>query len=243
MLNNSSPGPAAIARMIDHALLHPTLSDAGIVEGCGLARRLGLFSVCVKPCAVPLATAELRGSTTAVGTVIGFPHGGTSPEIKRQEAAWSLAAGAVELDMVVNIGKVFSEDWDFVSRDIAGVVKEGHAAGAIVKVIFETDLVTRDDWKRRLCAICTDAGADFVKTSTGFGFVRQAGGGYDYHGATESDVRLMREASGAEVGVKASGGVRDYQQACRFIELGATRLGTSASETILAGAGRDERSY
>ncbi len=242
-MTHRTPTPAEIARLIDHALLHPTLSDAELVAGCELAARLDLMSVCVKPCAIPLAVRALAGSRTATGTVIGFPHGHGSTAIKTAEANWSLDAGAVELDMVINIGKVFSSDWDFVAEDIRAVVETGHARRAIVKVIFETDLVTDESWKRRLCEICTAAGADFVKTSTGFGFVKQKAGGYDYRGATVDDVRLMRAASGPAVGVKASGGVRDWNQAVEFVRLGATRLGTSASEAILRAGAADENSY
>lgn len=239
----SPPTPAEVARLIDHALLHPVMSDAEIVAGCALAARLDLKSVCVKPYAIPLAATTLARARTATGTVIGFPHGGAPTAIKAAEAKWSLDAGAVELDMVVNIGKVFSGDWDFVRADIRAVVETGHAQGAIVKVIFETDLVTDSGWKRRLCEICTDVGADFVKTSTGFGFVKQKAGGFDYRGATLDDVRLMREASGPAVGVKASGGVRDWRQAVEFMQAGATRLGTSASEAILKAGAADESGY
>lgn len=233
----------SIARMIDHALLHPTMTDAELRAGCQLARRLELMSVCVKPCAVALAVSELSGSETVVGTVIGFPHGNVPTAIKVAEAGLALSEGAVEIDMVVNIGKVLGGDWDFVREDILAVVRTGHAGGALVKVIFETDYVTAVADKRRLCGISTECGADFVKTSTGFGFCKRAGGGYDYTGATFADVQLMREASGPRVGVKASGGVRDFAQASQFIRLGATRLGTSASETILAGSGADLSSY
>jgi deoxyribose-phosphate aldolase len=242
-MSNRNPTPAAIARLIDHALLHPTLSDAELVAGCELAARLDLMSVCVKPYGIPLAVKTLAGTRTATGTVIGFPHGHVPTAIKVAEANWSLDAGAVELDMVVNIGKVFSGDWQYVAADIRAVVDTGHARRAIVKVILETDLVTDQGWKRRLCEICTDAGADFVKTSTGFGFVRQKTGGYDYRGATVDDVRLMRAASGPAVGVKASGGVRDWSQAVEFVRLGATRLGTSASEAILKAGAADESGY
>lgn len=237
------PMPEPVARLIDHALLHPTQTDAEIVAGCQLARRLNLKSVCVKPYAIPLAVRELAGSQTVTGTVIGFPHGSAPTAIKVAEARWATEQGAVELDMVVNIGKVIGQDWDYVREDIRAVVAEGHRAGAIVKVIFETDYVTAENDKRRLCEICSQVGADFVKTSTGFGFVKRPAGGYDYAGATAADIRLMREASAPAVGVKASGGVRDLKSAEEFIRLGATRLGTSASETIVAGSRSDGSGY
>lgn len=232
-----------IASLIDHALLHPTLTDADLREGCRLASRLGVKSVCVKPYAVPLAVEELSGTSTLVGTVIGFPHGSNPIAIKVAEAEWALQAGAVELDMVVNIGKVLQGDWEYVRQELAAVVDVAHRHGALVKVIFETDYVTRDEDKRRLCELCEATGVDFVKTSTGFGFVKQSSGDYNYVGATEHDIALMRKSCSDRVGVKASGGVRDFAQAAAFQRLGATRLGTSASAAIIQGAGRDANSY
>lgn len=225
----------SIARLIDHALLHPTLSDDDIRAGCQVADRLAVATVCVKPYAIPIAVSALRNSPVGVGTVIGFPHGSHATEIKVREADWACEQGAVELDMVVNIGKALQHDWDFVTRDIDAVLAIARRHSAILKVIFETDLVTSPDDKRTLCRRCTDLGVDFVKTSTGFGFVKSPHGGYDYAGATVDDVRLMRECCGPAVQVKASGGIRNYADACRFRDLGATRLGTSASETIVAG--------
>lgn len=235
--------PQEIARLIDHALLHPTLTDEELHSGCQLAQRLNLWSVCVKPYAVPAAAKLLAGSTTCVGTVIGFPHGANPTEIKVAEANWCLDRGAIELDMVVNLGKVLAGDWDFVQRDIAAVVQAGHGRNALVKVIFETDFLPDDACKRRLCEISEAAGADFVKTSTGFGFVKQKNGDYNYAGATAHDIQLMRSACTHKVQIKASGGVRSYPQAMEFVRLGATRLGTSASETLLQGAGLDPSSY
>jgi deoxyribose-phosphate aldolase len=232
-----------IERLIDHALLHPTMTDDEIREGCKLAARLNLISVCVKPYAIPLAVEVLRGSNTAVGTVIGFPHGSQPTEIKVAESIWAMNAGAVELDMVVNVGKVLQGDWVYVERDIRLVVEAAHRRNAIVKVIFETDFITDEKAKRSLCKVSELAGADFVKTSTGFGFVKQKNGDYNYTGATFDDIRLMRETCSAKVGVKASGGVRSYDQARAYQELGATRLGTSASETILHGQGNDQTGY
>ncbi|MFO0455545.1 MAG: deoxyribose-phosphate aldolase [Planctomycetota bacterium] len=232
-----------IARQIDHALLHPTMTDQEMREGCELAARLGVKSVCVKPYAVPLAVEALRGSETVVGTVIGFPSGSHPTEVKVAEAEWAMAAGAVELDMVVNVGKVLQGDWDFVRRDIEAVASAAHKRGALLKVIFETDYVTKDEDKRRLCEVSEAAGADFVKTSTGFGFVKQPSGDYNYVGATSHDIALMRASCSPKVGVKASGGVRSHEQAVEYRKLGATRLGTSASAVIIKGAGKDSNSY
>jgi deoxyribose-phosphate aldolase len=184
----------SIARMIDHSLLHPKLTDAELEAGCLLAREYGVASVCIKPYAVPLASRILAGSSVAVGTTVGFPHGGHTTLVKVVEAETAIRDGARELDMVVNIGKVLSRDWDYVRRDIAAVVEAAHALGAIVKVIFENSFL-QDEHKIRLCEICGEVGADFVKTATGYG----------EGGATDEDLRLMRQHSPPHVQVKAAG--------------------------------------
>lgn len=227
--------PESIARLIDHALLHPTLTDDQLREGCRMARRLEVASVCIKPYAVPLAAELLAGSPVAVCTVIGFPHGSVSTDAKRFEAEWALRHGAKELDMVVNVGKVLSGDWDFVAEDIRAVVNTAHQHGALAKVIFENEYLPSDEPKIELCRICSRVGADFVKTSTGFGFVKRAEGGMAAIGATHHDLRLMRAHADPNVGVKASGGVRNYADALAVVELGATRIGTSSTEAIVAG--------
>ncbi len=231
----------SIARMIDHALLHPTMTEDEIRQGCELAKSLNLKSVCVKPFAVPLANSVLHGSNTLVGTVIGFPHGGQPSEIKSAEATWALLHGAAELDMVINIGWALQGAWQAVQDDIATVVAVARPRQAIVKVIFETDYLKDPEVIARLCELSEAAGADFVKTSTGFGFVKQPDGRYDYTGATVEQIALMRRS--CSIGIKASGGVRDFKQAQALIAAGATRLGTSASAAIVRGEGRDERSY
>jgi deoxyribose-phosphate aldolase len=190
-----------------------------------------------------LATQILQGSDTLVGTVIGFPHGSNPTAIKVAEAGWAIEQGARELDMVVNIGKVLQEDWDYVAADISAVVQLAHEHEVLVKVIFETDYIKQDEIKRKLCEICENAGADFVKTSTGFGFVKQPNGDYNYTGATIYDITLMRKSCSPQVGVKASGGIRDFEQAEKLMQLGVTRLGTSASEAIVAKQGSDSQSY
>lgn len=224
-----------IARLIDHSLLHPALTDAETRAGCQYARRADVASVCVKPYAVRLAAECLAGSRVAVGTVVGFPHGGHDTRVKVFEAELACREGAIELDMVINIGRALAEQWDEVEADIRAVVEAAHAHGAITKVIFETDLVRDDAHKIRLCEIAARAGAEFVKTSTGFGFVKQADGRYDYQGATPHDVALLRTHSPPHVQVKAAGGIRTYEQAARLRELGATRLGATATETIIKG--------
>ncbi|MGE0538487.1 MAG: deoxyribose-phosphate aldolase [Pirellulales bacterium] len=225
----------SIARLLDHSLLHPTLTDDELRAGCELARRLEVASVCIKPYAVPLAAEILAGSPVHVGTVIGFPHGAHCTETKMHEAELACRQGATELDMVINVGRALSGDWTFVAADIQAVVDVAHLSGAIVKVIFETDFVTRDEDKIRLCQICEHAGAEFVKTSTGFGFVRQQDGGYAYRGATEHDVRLLRAHAGHSMQVKAAGGIRTYEDAVKIRDCGASRIGATASEAIVAG--------
>jgi len=239
----------SIAALIDHALLHPTLTDAQLREGCELARRLQVASACVKPYAVSMAAEILSGSRTAACTVIGFPHGSPATETKRLEAQLACRDGATELDMVVNVGKVLSRDWAFVEADIRAVVEAAHEHGALAKVIFENEYLPTDDLKIELCRICSKVHADFVKTSTGFGFVSRPAGGFAAIGATDHDLKLMRANTDPRVGLKASGGVRSYADALRVVELGATRIGTSASEAIVAGernptdAPRSEQSY
>jgi len=238
----SEPSISEIARTIDHALLHPTMTEAQIVEGCQLALRLNLASVCVKPYAIPIAAKVLAGSAVGVGTVIGFPHGSHPTAVKAFEAQWACDQGAVELDMVVNVGKVIQGDWEYVRNDIRAVQDVAKANNAILKVIFETDFVTELADKQKLCEICDQLIVDFVKTSTGFGFTK-SGSGYNYVGATEEDVALMRKVCRPAVGVKASGGIRNRTDALKFIALGCTRLGTSASEAILKSDQTDVKSY
>jgi len=188
-----------LAKMIDHSLLHPTLTDAELEAGCRIAAEYKVASVCIKPYFVARAVELLRGSGVLVGAVIGFPHGNSCTESKRYETELACRDGAAEIDMVINIGKALSGDWSYVQRDIQAVCDEAHRHGAKVKVIFENDYLTKggaglssDDFKRKLCEICEQAGADWVKTSSGYGFVKQPDGSYNYKGATEYDLALMR---------------------------------------------------
>jgi deoxyribose-phosphate aldolase len=229
-----------LAKMIDHSLLHPTLTDRELEDGCKLAARYGVASVCIKPYAVARAAEWLNGSGVQAGCVIGFPHGNSATESKRYETELACRDGAIEIDMVVNLGKAMSGDWDYVQRDIQAVCDEAHALGAKVKVIFENDYLGQGgaglssrDFKRRLCQISERAGADWVKTSTGYGFVKGADGKYSYLGATADDLKLMREACSAKVQIKAAGGVRDLDGLILVRELGATRCGASATAAIL----------
>ena len=225
--------PESLAKLIDLALLHPTMTDAEMQAGCEKAKKLVVATVCIKPYAIPLAVEILKGTGVGVGTVIGFPHGSNAPEIKAAEAKLACEQGATELDMVVNIGKVHSEDWAYVERDIKAVLDVARSHKAVLKVIFENDFLPRDEFKIKLCEICGKLGVDFVKTSTGFGFVKVTSGDYNYKGATEADVALMRRHSPHHVGIKAAGGVRTEAEGLRMQELGCTRLGTSAPEPII----------
>ncbi|MEM1165420.1 MAG: deoxyribose-phosphate aldolase [Planctomycetota bacterium] len=227
----------AVAGLIDHALLHPMLTSSEVRADVGALGRFPLASVCVRPSDVPaMAPVVAEGAIGAVCTVIGFPHGTTSTGAKVAESERAVRDGCRELDMVCNIARVLGEEWSGVRDDIAAVIEVGRAGGALVKVIFETDYVTSDAHKVRLCEICTECGADFVKTSTGFGFVKGADGRLASAGATDHDIALMRQHAGPRVGVKASGGVRTLDDVVRLHGLGATRIGASATRAILAEA-------
>jgi deoxyribose-phosphate aldolase len=218
----TAPTLADLAKMFDHSLLQPSLTDAQLEAGCLLAREYNVGSVCIKPYAVKLAAKLLAGSTVQASTTIGFPHGGHTTAIKVKESEIALTDGATELDMVVNIGKVLSGEWNYVAHDIEAVVTLAHAANAKVKVIFENALL-KDEHKIELCKICGDLRADWVKTSTG----------YAETGATLPDLKLMRQHSPAWVQVKAAGGVRTYETLMQVREIGVTRVGATATKVIL----------
>ena len=226
----------SIAKMIDHSLLHPTMTDRQLVAECKVALKHDVASVCIKPYAVTLARDLLAGSDVEVGTVIGFPHGNSRADVKIRETELSIIDGATEIDMVVNIGKVLSQDWDYVRAEIGAINAAAISAGAILKVIFENDFLPEDSYKIKLCEICSEVGVAFVKTSSGYGFVKQPNGMYTYHGATDHDLALMRKYSAPEVQVKAAGGVRNLDDVLRVRELGVTRIGATATEAILAEA-------
>jgi deoxyribose-phosphate aldolase len=224
----------SIVAMIDHAVLQPTQTDDDLRAACRLCVDVGTASVCVKPSMVQLTAELLAGSRVVPSTVIGFPHGGTTTATKVRETEIACREGAREVDMVVNIGRVLAGDWAYVLADIQAVREAASAAGAITKVIFETGLLPSDDVKIRLCELTQQAGAAFVKTSTGFGMVKD-GSGMRATGATEHDIKLMRAHTSAPVQVKASGGIRSFEDAQLFVSLGATRLGTSGTEVIALG--------
>ena len=211
-----------ISKMIDHSLLNPVMTDAELDAGCRLARDYRVASACVKPYYARRCAELLAESGVAASTVIGFPHGGHKTAVKLAEARQALDDGATELDMVVNIGKVLSLDWAFVREDIRAVAETTHQAGAIVKVIFE-NCYLNDSQKIRLCEICGELGADWVKTSTGYGT----------GGATIDDLKLMRKHSPPQVQVKAAGGVRDLDAALAVRAVGTTRFGCTRTAEIL----------
>lgn len=212
----------AIAALIDHTILKPEATRNDVVKICREARQYGFASVCVNPYWVPLVRAQLAGSTVKVCTVVGFPLGATSTEAKVAETAAALCAGAEEIDMVINIGALRSGDQEAVRQDIRQVVQTAHDAGVIVKVILETALLD-DAQKAAACTLAKQAGADFVKTSTGF----------STSGATAHDVALMREVVGPEMGIKAAGGIRTLSDLRAMTAAGATRIGASASIKIV----------
>ena len=221
-----------LAKMIDHSLLHPTMTDAEIEAGCRLALRYRVATACVKPYSIRRAAELLAGSGVDVCAVIGFPHGNSTTGIKVAEAEAAVAAGAPEIDMVVNIGKVKSGSWEYVAREVAVLNRVVRGAGGILKVIFENDYL-EDDEIVRLCEICTDAEVAFVKTSTGYGFVKGEDGRYGYRGATRPHLELMRENVGPGVRIKAAGGVRTLDDLLAVRELGVSRIGATATAAIL----------
>jgi deoxyribose-phosphate aldolase len=216
------PTVPVLAAMIDHAVLKPTQVERDVVDACTVARREHIASVCVKPFYVPDCAKLLEGSGVRTSTVVGFPHGGQAPEVKVGTSLQALRDGATELDMVINIGALIERDYATIEREIASVVGVGHAREAVVKVILECAYL--DDAQKAIAArIAQAAGADFVKTSTGFG----------PEGATVEDVRLLRSVVGPTMGVKAAGGIRSLDDALAMIEAGADRLGTSSTGAIL----------
>jgi len=219
--------PKEIASMLDHSTLQPWLTEKDIRHGCEVALKYGTASVCARPCDVPILTEMLDGSGVKVCTVIGFPHGSNETAVKLAEAQLALAEGCEELDMVLNIGKLKAGDYEYVGNEIRILAGAAHEAGAILKVILETCYLT-DEEKVTACHLSEKAGADFVKTSTGYGSA----------GCTIEDLKLMRANVSAKVRIKGSGGIRDLDTVLAARAAGASRCGVSATEKIMEEAER-----
>jgi deoxyribose-phosphate aldolase len=233
----TNPSLKSLAKMIDHSLLHPTMTDEVILAGCELAKKYDVATACIKPYAIQMARRVLDGSDVGVCAVVAFPHGNSAASIKVKETEQAASEGATEIDVVVNIGKVLSGDWVYVSDEIKAINDAALSRGAILKVIFENDYL-EDAHIIRLCEICSRHAVAFVKTSTGYGFVRQENGMYAYRGATDHHLSLMRAHCPASVQIKAAGGVRTLDDLLRVRSLGVTRIGATATEAILAEASR-----
>lgn len=217
-----------IAKTIDHAVLKPFATDQDVIKNCKMVTDRGVMSICVRPTDVKLAANELADSQTVVSMVVGFPHGSNSTQTKVLETKLGAEDGAVEFDMVMNLGKFLSGDYDFVQNDIGEVVKEAKKTGALVKVIFETCYLTNEQIVKA-CQIALAADADFVKTSTGFGDGP----------ATPEVIEIMIKTVGQKMGVKASGGIRSYQAAVGYLKQGCARLGVGSTEAVLDGVPED----
>lgn len=226
----------AVARLIDHTILHPTATDAEIRADFTMIRPIPVASVCIKPAALAVAREVLEGSGIPLCTVVGFPQGTSRPDVKAFEADRAFDDGATEVDMVVNVGLARGLDWEGVRADIATVQAICVARGGLLKVIFETDFLPEDPLKIRLCEICTEIGVGFVKTSTGFGYVKGEDGKFATKGAQLHDLQLMRGHCPPSIGVKASGGVRTLDQFLACVAAGANRIGTTSTFSILAEA-------
>jgi deoxyribose-phosphate aldolase len=231
-MSTTNPTLNQLTKMIDHSLLHPTMSDAEIQDGCELSRDYNVATACVKPYSIRQALDIFAGTDVMACAVIGFPHGNSTTGIKVVEAESAALAGAKEIDMVVNNGKVKSGAWDYVQREIALINQATIAAGSILKVIFENDYLTTDEIIR-LCEICSQAEVAFVKTSTGYGFVKQPDGQYNYKGATHEHLKLMRKHTAPHIQIKAAGGVRTLDDLLAVRELGVTRIGATATKAML----------
>ena len=221
-----------LAKMIDHSLLHPTMTDSDLEAGCRLALKYDVATACIKPYAIPLARGILKGSGVLVCPVIAFPHGNSATAVKVREAELAVEEGGAEIDMVINIGKAMGGDWKYVSDEVAAINRAVTGKGAILKVIFENDYLN-DEQIAKLCEICSAARVAYVKTSSGYGFVKQPDGNYNYKGATDHHLKLMRRHCPSEVKIKAAGGVRTLDDMLRVRALGVARIGATATAVIL----------
>lgn len=225
-----------VAKMVDHSLLHPAMTDAEFEAECAIARQYNVGAVCVKPYHVKRAAELMAGTDIQISAVIAFPHGNSTTEIKLAEAEQVCRDGATEVDMVVNIGKVVGGDWSYVDNEIRQINALVKSHNAILKVIFENDLLTSDQQKITLCRICSKYKVAFVKTSTGYCFNKDADGKYSYKGATHHDLMLMRKYSDPEVQVKAAGAVSTLEPVLEAYQLGATRFGLKGAKKLVEDA-------
>ncbi|KAI1499086.1 hypothetical protein F5X99DRAFT_391195 [Biscogniauxia marginata] len=221
-----------IAKLIDHSLLHPTMTDGEILAGLEIAKKHKVATACIKPYCVSAAKDVLEGSGVLICAVVGFPHGNSTTNIKVLETDEAIKAGAHEIDMVVNVGKVLGGDWEYVRNEIQAINEVVIKQGAALKVIFENDFL-EDEHIIHLCKICTALSVAFVKTSTGYGFVKQPNGQYSYKGATAPRLKLMKQNVGPNVHIKAAGGIRTLDQFLFAMSLGVTRIGATATTSIL----------
>ncbi len=232
MNQDTTPTVAELAKMIDHSLLHPTMTDDTIRSGCEIARIYQVATACIKPYSIELALEILEGSDVGVCPVIGFPHGNSSTTIKAKEAEDAVRRGGTEIDAVINIGKVLGGNWNYVSNEIRTLNETVREGGAILKLIFENDYL-EDEHILRLCDLCSEHQVAFVKTSSGYGFVKQKNGDYNYKGATDHHLKLMRDRCPSHIEVKAAGGVRTLDDLLHVRSLGISRIGATATEAIL----------
>jgi deoxyribose-phosphate aldolase len=221
-----------LSKMIDHSLLHPALTDEEIVKGCNVAVKYNVAAICIKPYAIEMCKKPLEGSEVGICSVISFPHGNSTTSVKIKETEEALNSGASEIDMVVNIGKVLSGKWTFVSDEIKRINETVVSHNSILKVIFENDYLN-DEHIIKLCEICSNNSVAFVKTSTGYGFVKQPNGMYTYRGATDNHLKLMREHCSPQIKLKAAGGIRTLDDLLRVRSLGVERIGATATAIIL----------
>ena len=221
-----------LAKYIDHSLLHPTMTDKDLEEGLAIAKKYGTATVCIKPYAVKYASEVLKDTGIGVCTVIGFPHGSNTTDLKVIETIEACRNGATEIDMVVNVGKVLGGEWHYVEQEIEQINNACFEHNAILKVIFENDYL-KDEQKIKLCEICSKLHVAFVKTSTGYGYVKQENGMFLTKGATLNDLILMRKHSAPTVQIKAAGGIRNLKDMLAAIEVGATRIGATATAAII----------
>ncbi|KAH6665618.1 deoxyribose-phosphate aldolase-like protein [Halenospora varia] len=226
-----------LAKMIDHSLLHPTMSDEEVFAGLEICKKYDVATACVKPYHILFAKKQLEGTDVLVCPVIGFPHGNSTSEVKVFEVKRAVEEGGKEIDMVVNVGRVKSGKWEYVKNEIQKVNATVVERGAILKVIFENDYLTNEEIIT-LCEICTEIGVAFIKTSTGYGFNKLPSGDYNYAGATLPHLELMREYTGSNVHIKAAGGVRTLDDLLRVRALGVSRVGATATVGIMEEAKR-----